>query len=70
MNSMPHEFVISGVYLPPLLVATLFGFLSALATAHLLNRYRLSQYFIHPPLVMMSLITLYTVFFSTFIIKG
>ena len=64
----PQEFTIGGVYLPPLLVAALFGVLAALVTARLLNRYRLSKYFFYPPLVFLALMIIYTVLIGTFII--
>ncbi|NOR80089.1 MAG: DUF1656 domain-containing protein [Methyloprofundus sp.] len=67
---MPHEFAIAGIYLPPLLIATLLGFFAALGTANLLNRYRLSKYFFYPQLVFLEMVVIYTVLFGTFIIKG
>ena len=70
MNQIPHEFAIAGVYFPPLLIATLLGFVAALATANILNRYRLSKYFFYPQLVFLALVVIYTVIFGTFIIKG
>ena len=66
---MPHEFAIGGVYMPPLLVASLFGVIAAVVTARLLNRYRLSKHFFYPPLVFLALMVIYTVLFGTFIIK-
>lgn len=69
MNLIPHEFAIGGVYMPPLLVASLFGVIAAVVTARLLNRYRLSRYFFYPPLVFLALMVIYTVFFGTFIIR-
>ena len=69
MSSMPHEFAIGGVYMPPLLVAALLGTIAAVVTARLLNRYRLSRYFFYPPLVFVALAIIYTVFIGTFIIK-
>jgi len=70
MNSMPHEFVIGGTYMPPMLIAAFLGCAAAMATAQLFNRYRLSKYFANPPLALIALIVIYTVFFGTFIIKG
>ena len=49
MMPTPQEFTIGGVYLPPLLIAALFGVLAALVTARLLNRYRLSLLFLSTP---------------------
>ena len=66
---MPHEFAIGGVYMPPLLIAPIFGTIAAVVTARLLNRYRLSRYFFYPPLVFVALSIIYTVFIGTFIIK-
>ena len=68
LTPIPHEFVIGGVYLPPLLVAAVFGAIGAVATGRLLNRYRLSKYFFYPPAVLLSLMIVYTVFIGTFII--
>jgi hypothetical protein len=68
MMPTPQEFTIGGVYLPPLLVAALFGVLAALVTARLLNRYRLSNYFFYPPLVFLALMVIYTLLIGTFII--
>jgi len=70
MNTMPYEFVIGGTYMPPLLIAGIFGFASALIVTRLLNRYRLSKYFAYPPIVLMALIVINTVFFATFVIKS
>jgi len=61
MNSVPSEFTVGGVYLPPLLVAGCLGVLLAYVTAHLLNRYRLSRHFFYPPLVFVALTVLFTV---------
>ncbi|MGD8776958.1 MAG: DUF1656 domain-containing protein [Syntrophobacterales bacterium] len=66
---MPHEFAIGGVYMPPLLIAAILGTIAAVATARLLNRYRLSRYFFYPPLVFVALAIIYTVFIGTFIIR-
>ena len=65
---LPHEFAIGGVYLPPLLVAAVFGVLLATLSARLLNRYRLSRHFFYPPLVMLAMMTIYTVLIGTLII--
>lgn len=70
MNQFPHEFAIGDVYLSPLLVSTMFGFVAATVTAKLLNQYRLSKYFFYPPLVYVALLFIYTILISTFIIKG
>ena len=68
MLPIPHEFTLSGIFMPPLLIASVFGLLAAVATAFLLNRYRLSRYFFYPPLVFVSLIVIYTIVIGTFLI--
>ncbi len=68
MLPTPHEFAIGGVYLPPLLVAAFFGVIAAMVTAQLLNRYRLSRYLFYPPLVLLSLMIIYTVLIGALII--
>lgn len=67
---MPHEFAIGGVYLPPLLVAAVIGFIVAGLAANALNRFRLSNYFFYPPLVFLALAVLFTVLIGTFIIPA
>jgi len=69
MNQIPHEFAIGGVFMPPLLIASLLGTIAAVLTARLLNSYRLSKYFFYPPLVFLALMVIYTVFIGTFIIR-
>ena len=68
MLPTPHEFAIGGVYLPPLLVAAFLGAIAAMVTAQLLNRYRLSRYLFYPPLVLLSLMVIYTVMIGALII--
>ena len=51
MYFMPKEFVIGGVYFPPLLIAGILGVAGSMAlTAMLFNRYRLSRFIYNPPL--------------------
>ena len=52
---MPHELAIAEVYLPPLLIAAIFGSIAAIVATRALNRYRLSSYFFYPPLVQLAL---------------
>ena len=68
MLPIPHEFAISGVFMPPLLIAALLGIMATVMTVKLLNRYRLSRYFFYPPLVFVALTFIYTIVIDTFII--
>ena len=70
MHLIPSEFVIGGVYFPPMLIAGLLGTAVAWLTAHLLNRFRLSRFFAYPPLVLLSLAVIYTVALATFFIPA
>ena len=68
MLPIPHEFAIGGIFMPPLLIASILGLLGAVAMAMLLNRFRLSRYFFYPPLVLVSLAVINTVVIGTFVI--
>jgi hypothetical protein len=68
MFPIPHEISLSGVYLPPMLVAAAIGLAGAVVTARLLNRLRLSRYFFYPPLVFLAMTVLYTVAVGTWVI--
>ena len=68
MHFIPKEFVIGGIYFPPLLIAGILGVLAAALTAMLLNRYRLSQFLYNPPLVFLALAVIYTGLIGTFLI--
>ena len=68
MLPIPHEFAIGGVYLPPLLIASIVGVALATLSGHLLNRNHWSEHFFYPPLVMLAMMTFYTVLIGTFII--
>jgi len=69
MNTIPSEFAIGGVYLPPLLVAGCLGVLLAYVTSVLLNRYRLSRYFFYPPLVFLALSFIYSILIGTWVVR-
>ena len=70
MQLIPSEFVIGGVYFPPMLIAALLGTAAAWITAMLLNRYGLSRFFAYPPLVFLALAVIYTVALGTFFIPA
>jgi len=57
---VPHEISISGVYFSPMLLSAIPGVVAAGLTAVLLNRYRLSRFFVYPPLIFVALSILYT----------
>jgi hypothetical protein len=68
MYFIPKEFVIGGIYFPPLLIAGILGVLASALTAMLLNRYRLSRFLYNPPIVFLALAVIYTGLIGTFLI--
>ena len=69
MDAIPNEFVLSGVFMPPLLVASVLGFVLAVVTSSLLDRVRLSRFFFYPPLAFIALTVLYVCAIGTFVIR-
>ncbi len=67
MDLIPRELDMGGIYWPPLVVAFMLGVVAMGITCHLLNRYRLSRYFIFPQVVMVAITCIYTVLLSTFV---
>lgn len=70
MQFIPSEFVVGGVYFPPLLIASVFGVVAAWLTTQLLNRFRLSRFFAYTPLVLLAMAVIYTLFIATFLIPA
>jgi hypothetical protein len=68
MLPIPHEFAIGGIFMPPILIASILGLLVAVAMALLLNHFRLSRYFFYPPLVLVALVVINTIVIGTFVI--
>jgi cell division protein FtsW (lipid II flippase) len=68
MNLVPSEVDIMGVYAPPLMIAVILGTIAMVLTVYLLNRHRLSRYFLYPELVMLALVSIYTTIIGTFVI--
>jgi Protein of unknown function (DUF1656) len=70
MHLFPHELYVGEVFFPPMLLDAVLGLAAASLTARLLNRFRLSRYFYHPPLVLIALAVIYTGLFSIFLLPG
>ena len=70
MHLFPHDLYVGEVFLPPMLLDAVLGLAAAWLTARLLNRFRLSRYFYHPPLVLIALAVIYTGLFSIFLLPG
>lgn len=67
---IPTEVDLTGLYFVPLLVNFGLAIILTLVTAYLLNRYRLSRYFVFPHLVMAAMATIYTVILSLYVIPA
>ncbi len=59
MLGVPHEVSITGVYFPPMLLAAFLGVVATWLTVVMLNRYRLSRFFVYPPLIFVALTIIY-----------
>jgi len=70
MQLIPREIYLGEIFLPPILLDAALGLVAASLTARLLNRFRLSRYFYHPPLVLIALAVIYTGLFSIFLIPA
>jgi len=70
MHWVPHEIYLGEIFFPPMLLDAALGLAAALLTARLLNRFRVSRYFYHPPLVLIALAVIYTGLFSIFLIRA
>ena len=68
MNLVPSDVDIYGVYWPPLLVVFILSLLAMHLTVYVLNRTRLSRFFMFPMVVMAAITTLYTVVIGTLFI--
>jgi hypothetical protein len=66
---MPHEFQISGVFFPPMLIAGFIGVVAAVFTVRALNRFRLARFFYAPTLVQLCLAILYTLLVNSFLYR-
>jgi hypothetical protein len=70
MHLIPREIYLGEVFFPPMLLDAALGLVAASLTARLLNRFRVSRYFYHPPLVLIALAVIYTGLFSIFLVPA
>jgi energy-coupling factor transporter transmembrane protein EcfT len=67
---VPHELIIAGVSIPPLLMSVVLALFLTSLTVAFLNKLRWHRFFVSPPLVELSLVVIYTVLISTFLIPA
>lgn len=63
----PHEISLGWVYLPPLLIALVFGILAAWLIGEVLNRTGLSRYFWRPQIAFLAFVVIAASLFALFI---
>lgn len=69
MQNFPHELAFGDVYFSPLLLVIILAFIATAITTLLLNKLKLSRYFIFPSLSFLVMMTLYIVMIDRFWIK-
>lgn len=67
---VPHELNFAGISMTPFLVAGLLALVCTSLTVRLLNKLRWHRFFASPPLVELSLLVIYTVLISSFLIPA
>lgn len=65
---LPIEISVLGVFMPPLLPATILGALVAVAVVRLLTHYNWIRFVWHPPLFFLAMVTIWTVLIGIFVI--
>lgn len=72
MNSnanIPHEIALGVVYLSPTVVVMFLAIVATLLTVTLLNKLKISKFFLFPNLSFLAFLTLYVVLIDHFFIK-
>ncbi len=66
---MPHEIALGDVYFSPLLLVVILAFFASSITAIILNKLRISQFMMNPPLSFLAIMTLYIILIDTYYIQ-
>jgi len=69
INPYPHELSAGDVYFSPMLVVIVLAFLAAGITVLVLNKLKVSRFFVAPSYVFVAIMALYMVLIDTFWIK-
>ncbi len=69
MEQFAHEMSLGDVYFSPMLLVIILSFMATGISTVILNKLRLSSYFIYPPLSYLAIMMLYIVFIDAFYIK-
>ena len=65
----PHEIALGVVYLSPTIVVVFLAVIATLVTVSILNRLRISKFFLFPNLSFLAFLTLYAVLIDHFFIR-
>lgn len=68
MSVYPHEISIRGIYIEPYFAAAVLGVAMAWIAAALMNRFRLTRFFIYPPLIFVAMAVIFTCLVGTFLL--
>ena len=69
-EQLPIEISISGIYFPPILIASLLGAISTWGITVVLHRLHLAKYIWQPPLLYLAILIISTVAIGTFMLPG
>ena len=69
MELFAHELAAGDVYFSPLLLVIVLAFIAAALSGVVLNKLRLSQYFIYPPLSFIAMMVIFVVIIDHYLIK-
>jgi len=69
MELFAHELAAGDVYFSPLLLVIVLAFIAAALSGVVLNKLRLSQYFIYPPLSFIAMMVIFIVIIDHYLIK-
>lgn len=69
MQQFAHELAAGDVYFSPLLLVLFLAFIAAALSGVILNKLRLSQYIIYPPLSFIAMMVIFVVLIDHYLIK-
>ena len=69
MEQFSHELAAGDVYFSPVLIVIVLAFIAAALSGVLLNKLRLSQFIIYPPLSFIAIMVIFVVIIDHYLIK-
>ena len=69
MEQFAHELAAGDVYFSPVLIVIVLAFIAAALSGVLLNKLRLSQFIIYPPLSFIAIMVIFVVIIDHYLIK-